>query len=287
MTLWSSLTWTTARAGGITAYVLLSLAVVLGLALSMRWQHPRWPRLITNELHNYLMLLSFVFIGVHSLAVLLDPFTKFTLQDVLVPLAATYRTVWLSLGIVASYLAIAIWISTLLRPHIGYAIWRKMHMLTFLVYLASTIHGIGTGSDTRTTWGIALYGGSTLAVGLLLLIRLLQSSKAAPEGHPALAGATVFTLLIGALWTLSGPLQPGWAAANNGSIGTTGTGASPAVQPIPAAAQQQALSGTFTSPGDGHYGDGGGGGYGDGGYRQHADGGSGSGDDGQGGGGFD
>jgi hypothetical protein len=291
MTVWSSLTWTTARAGGITAYVLLSLAVVLGLALSMRWQHPRWPRLITNELHNYLMLLSFVFIGVHSLAVLLDPFTTFTLQDVLVPLASTYRTIWLSLGIVASYLAIAIWISTWLRPHIGYAIWRKMHVLTFLVYLASTLHGIGTGSDTRTVWGLALYGGSTLLVGTLLVIRLLRATKTAPEGHPMLAGATVFTLLIGALWTLNGPLKPGWAAANNGGIGTatvaqhttttttTGVGATSPAQPTPVPSQQQPVP-AATAPG---YGQDGGGWYGDGGYdHHHDDGGFQGGDDGQG-----
>ena len=50
---WSQVTWDVARAGGLMAYVLLSLSVALGLALSLRWQRPRWPRLITNDMHNF------------------------------------------------------------------------------------------------------------------------------------------------------------------------------------------------------------------------------------------
>ncbi len=63
--LWQQVTWDTARAGGMVAYCLLTLSVALGLALSMRWQRPRWPRLFTNEMHGFLALLSLVFIAVH------------------------------------------------------------------------------------------------------------------------------------------------------------------------------------------------------------------------------
>ena len=207
MTTWSTLTWTTARAGGMTAYILLTLSMVLGLALSMRWQRPNWPRLITNELHGFLTLLSLVFIGVHTLAVLLDPYIKFGLQDVLVPLATHYRTIWVALGIVGTYVAIAVWISTQLRPLIGFALWRKLHGATFLVYALSTVHGIATGSDTRTFWGMGIYGLSVLAVGALLAARLLQPTKKAADGHPTLAAAALFSMLVGV------PLDREWTAA--------------------------------------------------------------------------
>ena len=62
---WTETAWILARAGGIIAYVLTSLAVILGLALSLRWKSDRWPRIITNELHDFITLLSLVFIGVH------------------------------------------------------------------------------------------------------------------------------------------------------------------------------------------------------------------------------
>ena len=81
MTIWEAITWDVARAGGLTAYILLGLSVGEGLALSLHWQSPRWPRIINSELHNFLTLLATIFVGVHVLAVALDPFTHFALTS--------------------------------------------------------------------------------------------------------------------------------------------------------------------------------------------------------------
>jgi len=175
-TIWESVTWDVARAGGFTAYVLLTLAVVVGLALSTQIQSPgRWPRIINSELHNFLTLLSTIFLGVHVLAVILDPFTHFGLNEILVPLASHYRPEWMALGIVALYLGIAIGISTLLRKHIGYKWWRKLHVLTLAIFALATIHGIGTGSDTQTPWALGIYLVSSVLVGALLCKRIFFS----------------------------------------------------------------------------------------------------------------
>lgn len=185
MTVWETVTWDVARAGGLTAYVLLTAAVIVGLALSLKYQSPRWPRLINSEWHNYLTLLSTVFLGVHVLAVAVDPYTHFGLAELLVPLASHYRPFWMSLGIVGMYLAIAIGISTLIRPLIGYKVWRRLHVLTLVVYALATVHGLFTGTDTLTWWGWALYICSIVPVAILTAIRLLG-----PE-EPARQRATV------------------------------------------------------------------------------------------------
>lgn len=172
--IWEAVTWDIARAGGFTAYILLALAVIVGLALSTKLQSPsRWPRLINSELHNFLTLLGTVFLGVHVLAVWIDPFTHFGLNEILIPLASHYRPVWMALGIVALYLGIAIGISTLLRPRIGYSWWRRLHVLTLGIFLLATIHGIATGSDTQTIWALGIYVVSSLLVGSLLIRRML------------------------------------------------------------------------------------------------------------------
>src|SRR5579875_1597344 len=112
-TIWQNVTWNVARAGGLTAYLLLTLAVCAGLALSAQLQSPaRWPRLVNNELHNFLTLLATIFVGLHVLAVWVDPFTHFGWNEVLIPLASHYRPIWVALGICALYLGIAIGIST-------------------------------------------------------------------------------------------------------------------------------------------------------------------------------
>ncbi len=179
MTLWQAVTWDVARAGGITAYVLLTLAVAVGLMLSAQVQSPsRWPRLLNSELHNFLTLLSTIFLGIHILAVWIDPFTHFGWNEIFLPFVSHYRSVWMALGIVALYLGIAIGISTWLRPRIGYTWWRRLHVLTLGVYALATIHAIATGSDTKTQWGLAIYVVSITLVGLLLCRRLyIQKNK--------------------------------------------------------------------------------------------------------------
>jgi predicted ferric reductase len=179
---WSNLDWAIARSGGFTAFALLALAVMVGLALSLKWQSPaKWPRLINNELHNFLTLLSTIFVGIHVLAIWLDPFTHFGWYEVFIPFLTAYRTFWTSLGIVALYLGIAIGISTLLRPRIGYRWWRRLHVFTLLIFACTAIHGIMTGSDSKTWWGIALYISCILLVGICVIIRLAKLVQPAPK----------------------------------------------------------------------------------------------------------
>jgi hypothetical protein len=219
MGVWQSITWDIARAGGFTAYILLTLSVAIGLALTLQWQSPiKWPRLLNSELHNFTTLLALIFTGIHVLAVWIDPFTSFGWNEVLIPFVSHYRPLWMALGIVGLYLGLAIGLSTWLRPLIGYAWWRRLHVLTLVLYALVTIHGIATGSDTQTWWGVLIYVSSVALVGGLLLSRLLAPVNARSRPHPVIATLVGLLTLIGVIWTVSGPLQPGWnAVANNGN----------------------------------------------------------------------
>ncbi len=214
---WNAVTWDTARAGGLISYLLLTASVSLGLILRNRWQSSRWPRLVTNELHGYVSLLALVFIVVHVLAVTVDPFTHFGLAAVLVPFASHYRPIWMGLGIVALYLLLAVWVSTRMRHRIGHRLWRQIHVLAFAVYGAATLHGLGTGSDTRTTWAVALYATSVGLVGTLLAIRLLAPAGRGVRSRPLAAFAAGVAVLAAAAWSLNGPLAPGWSVRAGGT----------------------------------------------------------------------
>ncbi len=218
MSLWQTVTWDVARAGGFTAYVLLTLSVAIGLALTLQWQSGRWPRLLNSELHNFLSLLALVFTAVHVLAVWVDPFTRFGLAEVFVPMVSHYRPLWMAFGIVGLYLGLAIGLSTWVRPLIGYAWWRRLHVLTLVLYGLVSVHGIATGSDTRTVWGVLIYAGSITLVGGLLFVRLLMPATPKGRAHPGFAALTALSLATLAMWTVLGPLQSGWnASANNGN----------------------------------------------------------------------
>jgi hypothetical protein len=216
-----TLSWEVARVGGLVAYLLTTGSVLLGLLLSLKTHSARWPRFITNELHRHVTALSLVFIGLHTAAVWLDPFTAFTPAEVLVPMATHYRPLWIALGIVAAYLAAAIWLSEYVRGWIGYPWWHRLHLLAFAVFLLATVHGLASGSDSSRWWALAMYGGSAGAVTILALVRASRG----PSRRPARGLVTVVALLTAALvvFAIRGPLQPGWNAfANNGN----GNGAS-------------------------------------------------------------
>jgi len=223
---WSAVTWDVARAGGLMAYVLLTLSVALGLALSVRWQRPRWPRLITNEMHNFVAGLTLAFMALHGIGLLLDPFMRFGWAEVLIPLASHYRSLWMATGIVAFYLAVAVWISAYLRPRLGYALWRRLHAATFAVYALSTVHGLATGTDTRAPWALGLYAASLLLVGALLCYRLLIPIGTRGRAYPNLAGVVALLLVGVCVWTVTGPARPGWNAVANSGQGNGARGPS-------------------------------------------------------------
>jgi hypothetical protein len=217
-----SLTWDVARAGGLVAFALLTASVALGLALSLGWRSPRWTRFVTNEVHRFVTLLALVFMAVHGVAIAVDPFIKMSLPQVLIPFLSTYRPVWVALGITAGYLALAVYLSERVRGRVGYAWWRRFHAFAFLAFAMALVHGIATGSDTRTPWGLALYGGSLFLVGFLLILRLFPDPP--KRSRPVTAGLAITAVALTVGFTLLGPLQPGWNARAGGTVAAASAG---------------------------------------------------------------
>jgi len=185
-----SLTWVATRAAGYTSFALLTVSVSLGLLLSSQWRSSRWPRFATTELHRFVTLLTLVFIAIHVIVALLDRFIRFRPVEVLVPFISHYRPLWTGIGIVAAYLAAAVWLSTWLQRLIGYRWWRRLHFATFVVYAAAAAHAIGSGSDTGSVWSWGIYAASFLLVGGLLVLRFGVRDQDAVAATATQAAAT-------------------------------------------------------------------------------------------------
>jgi predicted ferric reductase len=177
---WAHLVWYVDRAAGYTALVLLTASILLGLVLSLKVASPRWPRFLTNDVHEHITLMALVFIAVHGLAVLIDPFMRFGWGDVLVPLGSAYHPMAMALGIVAGYLALAIWLSSRVRRQIGFRMWRRLHYATFLVYVFAGAHTLLIGNDRSTTWGRGVVLASVALVVALTAIRVATSGPKRP-----------------------------------------------------------------------------------------------------------
>lgn len=184
--------WYFARAAGFVSLVLLALTVALGIALSLRWRASSWPTFISDGLHRYIGTVFLFFLAVHVVTILLDPFSKFSLADVLVPLKSSYRPVWMGLGICAAELALALALSVHLRRWIGYRAWRVLHYGTYATFPVAFLHGLGTGSDSHTLWGVAIYTACGLPVAGLAVVRAMGNGPvASKEPAPSAAGNRV------------------------------------------------------------------------------------------------
>lgn len=177
--------WYLARSSGFLAYLFAWGAVVWGLLLSTR-AIPTADRGTLYILHRLLGLGSLAFLGVHLTTLFLDPWAKFSVKDLSVPFAASYRPFWMSCGIVAAYLLVAIAVTTLLQSRLPRVVWRGIHSLSFLTFAMALKHGIGAGTDTRRLWATAVYAVTATIVAALCLRRILwEPSPAQRAGKPA------------------------------------------------------------------------------------------------------
>ena len=178
----SPIDWYAARAGGIVAYVLLSANVALGLAMTGKKSMKRWPKFALEDVHRFTGLLTGTFLVVHIVAIAIDSYLPFSIVSLAVPLLASYRPIWTGLGIVAAELLLALAFTNHYRnAKLSYRFWRRAHYVNFAVWVAATLHGIGSGTDRSTPWMLAIFA---VAVGMvcgLTAWRVLRRTDPSPR----------------------------------------------------------------------------------------------------------
>lgn len=71
----------------------------------------------------------------------------------------------------------------------GIAAWRWLHRWTLAVYLLAVAHTLGSGSDARSTWLLALLGVTSIPIVFIGVHRFLPPEKRRREGPPVVATA--------------------------------------------------------------------------------------------------
>jgi sulfoxide reductase heme-binding subunit YedZ len=175
--------WYVARGTGVVTLVLLSVVVALGIATRSARPVFGLPRFAVVWVHRSASLLALVFLAIHVITMLLDPFAPLRLLDVLLPFAGPYRSFWLGLGTIAAELLVAVLVTSLLRQRIGVRVWRFVHWAAYLSWPMAVAHGLGTGTDNGTVWLWTITG---CCVGLVLACvcwRLSDGFTTRPRVH--------------------------------------------------------------------------------------------------------
>ena len=176
----STTAWYAARAGGMVAFVLLTVGVLLGLALSGRARLEHWPRFAIEDVHRFVGLLAGTFVAIHVGVLLLQSYVPFSLADLVIPFASAFDPLPTALGVIAMELMVALALTNRYRRQLSYTFWRRAHYANFVVWAFALIHGIASGTDTSTLWGAATYAIAGGAVAGLTVWRVASRRALEP-----------------------------------------------------------------------------------------------------------
>jgi Ferric reductase like transmembrane component len=206
----SSALWYLTRATGVVSLLLLTASVALGVAGAVGWSTPRWPRFLTTGLHRNVSLLVLALLTVHIGTAVADSYAPITLVEAVIPFTSAYRPIWLGLGALAFDLLLAILLTSLIRGRLGFRAWRTVHWLAYASWPVALVHGLGTGTDAKSTWMLAVTIACVAAVLGCVWWRIGASLLAGGHRTAAVAASVLVPLAV-SVWSITGPLQAGWA----------------------------------------------------------------------------
>jgi len=162
------LSWYAARSSGIVAWALVTASILWGLALSTRVVRRRGAPAWLLDLHKFLATLSLVFVVVHVFALWTDNWVYFGPRELSVPMASAWRPGAVAWGIVATYLLVAIQVTSWMMRRLPRRLWHAVHLTSILLFVFATLHGFMAGADrTNVLLQWAALTGALMVVFLL------------------------------------------------------------------------------------------------------------------------
>jgi predicted ferric reductase len=173
--------WYLTRATATVAYLLLTGSTIWGLMLSTKLVKAYVPAALAMALHSVLSWLAVALGGLHALLLLFDGYYTYTIADLLVPFVGPYRPFWVGLGVISLYGLAFTAASYWARQRLGYRTWRRLHYISFPLYLLVTLHGLLSGTDSAQAGAQLIYLVSASVVLLLSGYRVYSVVAAKPR----------------------------------------------------------------------------------------------------------
>ena len=133
----------------MVSLLLLSMVMILGLVVNRQGRLPGLPRFGAASLHRSVSLLAVLFVAVHVITAIADPFVTIRIAAAIIPFSSAYKPFWLGLGAVSLDLIIALIVTSLARARIGRRTWRGLHWLAYAAWPVAFAHSIGSSTDLQ------------------------------------------------------------------------------------------------------------------------------------------
>lgn len=158
------------------AYLAFSLSTIAGLLISSTFLGKRYNRALTLG-HEAGSVVGLLLLGVHAWAILNDSFFTFTWRSLVVPGQSPYAPLPVGIGVVAAWLSAIVVSSFYVRKRIGPRTWRRLHYITPVIFVAMTVHGVASGTDTLNPLVAAMYTVPSALVVVLVGLRIAVPKK--------------------------------------------------------------------------------------------------------------
>ncbi len=185
--------WYLARSAGIVAWFLLMTSVLWGLLLSTRVfdrrPSPKW----LTDLHRFLGGIALVFTALHMSALVADSYVQFGVKELLVPFASRWHPVAVAWGVISLWILVAVEITSYLMHTLPRRLWHAIHMSSFGIFVAATVHAVTAGTDARNL--LFVTGAAALSAVVLLLAAVrFAAPRRRERGPSAVPAATAASL---------------------------------------------------------------------------------------------
>lgn len=160
---------------GLTAVVLLTLNILMGLLVSTnynparQWPHRKlpWPLF---RIHNWNGYLALGVATLHPLILLLSHTAKFRFVDIVFPVNSPQQTLYNNLGAITFYLFAFVVVTSYFRPKLGYRPWKKMHYVAYAAAAVMFIHGTLIDQNLKGQTPDFLDGEKVLVEGCFVVV---------------------------------------------------------------------------------------------------------------------
>jgi sulfoxide reductase heme-binding subunit YedZ len=174
--------WLAGRATGITAYLLLTLQVVLGLVLSHPTNQTTWR--LSNRLfpwHENAWVFVLAFLGAHIVSLVADPYAGVGIGGAFIPGLSAYRSSAVALGTLALYALLATGLTARYTRRLPAGAWLRIHRFSIVVFVLAWMHGLLAGTDAGTLLPLYVVTGAGVVAALAYRYWVARHARTLPS----------------------------------------------------------------------------------------------------------
>jgi predicted ferric reductase len=180
--------WTTTRAAGLAAYILLFFSMAFGILQG-------YPTITAKTkatfytLHESASWYGMLIAILHGFVLLYDNYVGYSIREIFIPFQSSSEPFLNGLGTIALYLMLLLILTSDLRNKINKKVWRAIHYLSIASYGFALYHGIFSGTDTKYLYVQLMYWLTGLTLVALGMFRP-SKSKADTRSKSNITNAT-------------------------------------------------------------------------------------------------